>query len=147
MKLTTDQLISWSFTVSAAAGLHRPEQEAEYRAMIASLKGKERSGISSGVKQGVNDLLQWVDDWPKEKHAAVEAALRAKGLPSLEEMQRLLSKKHLRILKQGVIKNDEEYYLVVEMLSDLTFGLSQEQRIALGSMVGVYENRVSKSKP
>lgn len=142
MKPTTDQLITWYFTASVAAGMFGPEAEAGYREMLAGLKGKERSGISSGVKQSVNDLLHMVDMLPLEKYEAIEAALAAKSLPSLGKMEAALSRKHVGILKRGLIRNEEEYYLVAEMLSDMTTDLTSAQRKKLGSMTAKYEEKI-----
>jgi len=144
MKQTTDQLITWFFAASVAAKMHPPEAEANYRDALSKIKGKERSGIASGVKQGVNDLLHMADMWPLEKYEAVEAALSAKGLLSLERMQATLSRKHIAILKRGVIRNEEEYYIVAEMLSDMSSDLSDAQREQLGAMT---VNCESKIKP
>jgi hypothetical protein len=142
MKQSTDQLITWFFAASVAAKMHPPEAEAGYREALAKIKGKERSGIASGVKQGVNDLLHMADMWPLEQYEAVETALSAKGLLSLEKMQAALSRKHIAILKRGVIRNEEEYYIVAEMLSDMSSDLTDNQRDQLGAMTVKYEGKI-----
>lgn len=139
MKLSTDQLITWFFTASVAAGMHRPDDEGTYREMLSKIKGKERAGISSGVKQGVNDLLHMADMMPLEQSESIEAALAARALPSLRKMKAALSRKHIGILKRGLIRNEEEYYIVAEMLSDTSSDLTAAQRRSLGSMTAKYE--------
>lgn len=142
MKQSTDQLITWFFTASVAAKMHSPEAEAGYREALSKIKGKERSGIASGVKQGVIDLLQMADMWPLDKYEAVQAALSARGLLSLDKMQAALSRRHVTILKRGVIRNEEEYYIVSEMLSDMSSNLTDVQREQLGAMIVEYEGRI-----
>ena len=141
MKPSTDQLITWFFTASVAAEMHAPGAEASYRDAIAKLKGKARSGVASGLKQGVNDLLHIADMWTPEKYKAVEGALAAAGLPSLKKMQITLSKKHVGILKRGTIRNEEEYYNVTELLGDVSSELTSIEREQLGVMTVEYENK------
>jgi hypothetical protein len=142
MKPSTDQLITWFFAASVAAKMHPPEAEAGYREALSKIKGKERSGITSGVKQGVNDLFEMANMWPLEKYEAVEAALLARGLLSLEKMQAALSRKHIAVLKRGFIRNEEEYYIVAEMLSDMSTDFSDAQREQLGAMTVNYESKI-----
>jgi hypothetical protein len=145
MKPSTDQLITWFFTASAAAQMHPPEAEAGYREALAKIKGKERSGIASGVKQGVNDLLHMADMWPLEKYEAVEAALLARGLLSLEKMQATLSRKHIAILKRGDVRNEEEYHIVAEMLRDMSSDLTDDQRQKLGTLTTKFEDKIKRA--
>lgn len=146
MKQSTDQLITWFFAASVAAKMHPPEAEAGYREALSEMKGKERSGIASGVRQGVNDLLQMADLWPLETYQAVEAALSARGLPSLQKMQAALSRKHVAILKRDAIRNEEEYHIVAEMLSDMSSDLTVVQREKLGAMTVEYTKKLKTTR-
>ena len=113
--------------------------EEEYRESLAKLKGKERSGISSGVKQGVNDMLAMSEMWDAEIRRKVDEALKGRNLTPLPQMLIRLKGKQIRVLKRGRIKNDEEYYIVAELLSDLESGLTDKERVELGEVSAAYE--------
>ena len=139
MKFSTDELITWFFAAAVPAGMFPEGAEAHYREALAKLKGPDRKGISSGVRQGVNDLLHMAESWSLEKSERVDTALAARRLPSVDEMQAILHQKHTRILKRGRIVTDEEFYIVKELVSDLTSELSKAQRRRLDAMLHRYE--------
>ena len=139
MKPSTDQLITWFFVVAEAAKMMPTGAEEEYRESLAKLKGKERSGISSGVKQGVNDMLAMSEMWDAEIRRKVDEALKGRNLTPLPQMLIRLKGKQIRVLKRGRIKNDEEYYIVAELLSDLESGLTDKERVELGEVSAAYE--------
>jgi len=139
MKLTTDQLISWFSTATVAAGLFPADVESQIRVSFSKVPANERKGLSSGVKQGINDLLAMTSLWLKAD--VVNAALMAKGLPGLEEMVAQLNRKEDKMLRRGAIKDDEEFYLAKELLDNLESGLTKKQRIKLGQMVHAYEEK------
>ena len=52
-----------------------------------------------------------------------------------------MKKKHQRILARGHIKNDEEFYVIAEILGDLKFQVSEEERARLSAISNAYETR------
>jgi len=49
-----------------------------------------------------------------------------------------------KILRRGTIRNDEEYYLIIERLNDMSkAGFNCEEREKAGRMVLAYESRRS----
>ena len=139
MKLTPEQLASWFYTAFPAP--FPPEAESEWLHQLSNAKGRERSAMISGMKQGMNDALNMLKMMPEETRAEVNLALADKELPTIEKMEVILKKKHQRILKRGHIKNDEEFYIVAEILSDLEFDISPADRRRLGEIYGEYEER------
>lgn len=93
------------------------------------------------MKQGINDTLTRAAYWNYKKWKEVSDALAAKGLPSIEKMELRMKQKHRHILKRAAIKNDEEFYLVAEILSDLTLDVSDEDRTALDGISTDYESK------
>ena len=100
--------------------------------------GATRSQIIAGLKQGISDTLADVPAWSDDYRQKAEAALAAKGLPSLRKMEAVLKKKHQRILARGKIRNDEEFALVAEILSDVDFDVSDSDRATLGKISRAY---------
>lgn len=138
MKLTPEQLGDWFYTAN-----REWFGEGAYAMWLGHLKappdGITRSQLVSGMKEGINDTLAMAEGWNYKKWKEVSDALAAKGLPSIEKMELRMKQKHRRILKRGSIRNDEEFYLVAEILSDLTLDVSDEDRAALDAMSAAYE--------
>lgn len=139
MKLSSEQLIDWFLTANPR---FPPEFRTRWLAMIESPpQGTRRSDVISGMKQGINDTIAMSSCWTAAERKKVEDALAAKGLPSVRKMEAGLKKKHQRILARGHIKNDEEFYIVAEILSDGEFEISESDRIQLGKISYAYETR------
>jgi hypothetical protein len=134
MKLTNEQLYQW-FRV-ATIELLRTREETFPEKPDAKLLNEESI---SGLKQAINDLLAMT------RHGSVPASfdrrLLAAGLPGIEEMRNALKRKEAGILKRGVIRNDEEYYLVREILNDVDLNIRPKTIERLGHLITQYESR------
>lgn len=126
MRFTTEQL--YDIFAALAYGIGKTDLPAFPSGV------KTKAGDRAGLKDGINDLLHMSDCFDYRTWRAIDERLAAKGLPSLETLQVLLTRKHLKILKRGRIRNEEEYYLVQNLLGDLTSDLTDAQRIALERM-------------
>ena len=147
MKLTPEQQVVWFYTAfSAVTGASFPSEEADaaiatWLGALATKTGRDRSEMLSGMRQGINDMLAMARDARPDDIARADRALAQKGLPGVRKMAAVLGKKHLAILKRGAIKNDEELYIVAEILSDLEFEISESDRGKLGQISYAYETR------
>lgn len=145
MNLTREQLVDWFF---AANPQLTSEFRAQWLAMVESPpKGTTRSEMISGMKQGINDTLTMAKWASSDERKAIDAALAAKGLPSLRKMEAVLKKKHQRILTRGTIRNDEEFYIVAEILADLEFEIEATDRAKLEKISHAYELRAKQKRP
>ncbi len=132
MKLTNEQLYEW-FRITAVELLRIPED--------SFAKGPEaqdsKKGSISGLKQAINDLIT------ASEHGSVPASLDSRlvaaGLPRLDQMRSAMRRKEASILKRGVIRNEEEYYIVREVLSDADTNLRPKTLEKLGRLIGEYE--------
>jgi hypothetical protein len=139
MKLTNDQLMDWFFTANTK---FRPEARAMMEGYLKSPPvGATRSDVVRGLKEGINDTLTKATWWTPEKRASVDGALLSKGLPSVGQMLLILRKRHIAILKRGRIRNDEEFYIVKEVVSCLDFGVGTDERAAFDKMLYQYESK------
>ncbi|MCF3648204.1 hypothetical protein [Synoicihabitans lomoniglobus] len=139
MKLTPEKMASWFFTAFPAqfpAG-----EEEKWLNQFSQLKGRERRNAVAGMKQGVNDVLTMARHLPTEARTEIDSALAVKDLPSLRKMEAGLKKKHRTILKRGRIKNEEEFYLVAEILSDLEFDVTDFERTQLEKIALDFDQR------
>jgi hypothetical protein len=139
MKLTNEQMYEW-FRIAAVELLGVAEDSF---AKVSEAQGRERSSIS-GLKQGINDLITM------SKHGSVPASLDARltaaGLPRLGEMRAALSRKETGILKRGVIRNEEEYYIVREVLCDADADLRSKRFERLGRLLAEYESKQQEAQ-
>jgi hypothetical protein len=139
MKLTHDQLVDWLSTANPEIP---PEAKTRLIAMMESPpEGAKRSEIISGIKEAIKDTVMTANHRPPEERRMIEAALAAKGLPSLRKMEASLRKKHRRILARGEITNEEEMDLVSDILADLTYDIEESDRRRLEELSAAYELR------
>lgn len=148
MKLTLEQLAMWlSCTHEPDLGKITAEQEA---AMFAGLSkewlaksGCTRSEARQGFLQAVNERISQMECWSDGDRKKVDLLLAERGLPNLETMEVLVKKKHRRIMKRGAIRNEEEYYLVKELLDGPKVEmLPADEARTLWALRSTYENRV-----
>jgi hypothetical protein len=143
MRLTLEQLALWlSATYEADFGPITAEQEAAMLGSFSKL-GHPLSAIRRGCQQGVNDRISQMELWSEVDRQKVDALLAAKGLPSIRRMEVVLKKKHQRILARGKIRNEEEYYIVKEVLDCemSALGLTEDEVAQFTAMKAAYEGR------
>lgn len=94
----------------------------------------------SGLQQAINDMLEMARDSSPEERAQLSDMLQKANQPSLSELDEKLEKQFRRILERKSIKNEEEYYLITERLSNLDSGLTTKEIKALDKMVFDFES-------
>ena len=114
------------------------QREARERIAYYGETEQKRSRRASGAKMAINDLLSQSRHFSESQRAAIDARLAAKELPTLRMLEAGFRGVHARILKRGRVRNDEEYYIVAEILSDMDFDISDAERSALEGMHGEY---------
>ena len=134
MKLTNEQLYKW-FRIVAGEFLGASED--------SFAKGPDGASTTkesiSGLKQAINDLITM------STHGSVPTSLDRRlveaGLPRLHEMRAALARKEAGILKRGMIRDDEEYYIVREVLNDADSSLRSKTLEKLGRLLFEYESK------
>lgn len=151
MNLTPERLCAWFYAVAAQIAPEEfgfpPDAERNWLASLTRTKGRERSDLISGMKQGVNDLLTMSKFLGPHERKKLDLVLTARSLPSLGLMQAKLKRKHERVLKRGAIKNEEEYYIVAEILAGCEIDVSEAERAELGRIHAEYEVNSRITKP
>jgi hypothetical protein len=89
------------------------------------LAGLERNEASfgpkvqlKGVRMAVGDLLEMTRDLTAEQVAKADATLAAEAAPTLSVVRTRFWRKVPKILARGKIRNEVEYYLVIERVND-----------------------------
>jgi hypothetical protein len=140
MKLTTEQLTDVFCLLLEHFGNAPAEGVREMRAQFAAKPPSRK-----GTVQAINDFLAHSQMYRKEDRDKVEQVLAARQLPSLRVLEAALKKKHRRILSRGRITNDEEFYIVADILATPDIAeLTEAERTKLGEMSRAYEGGKAK---
>lgn len=108
---------------------------------IASLKALEKKSVKmalNGLRQAINDCVERSRPFNHLEVEKLDSELRTRGIVTLSELRRRYSKDYARIVKRGELKDETQYYLVRNVLSDLT-EQAPEERELLEKMVSKYE--------
>lgn len=103
---------------------------------IAAQVGKSKALI--GLRQAVNDCLEWADDATPEEISALDSALKSRGIVTFTELLVRKSRKYRAVLKRGCIRDDTEYYMVAAAASELSIAMTEDERRQLDSMLAGY---------
>jgi hypothetical protein len=100
-----------------------------------------RSKALDGLKQAVNDTVEDLASKTPEYLRNLDAALQEQGLLTFSEIRRRYAKAYKRILKQGAVKTETEYYLISGILADVSSLADSDERLLLGRLVAQYMGR------
>ena len=128
MKLTPEQLTSW-WEITVRFVFKNPGFTVDRTRPI------KKSDIS-GLMQGINDLLSGCSG-----DFELDRQLKAAGLPDFGEMEEALRGKEKAILRRGRIRNEEELYIVKEVLDGPLDDLSPRKADKLGAMMAEYAKK------
>jgi hypothetical protein len=103
-----------------------------------------------GLLIAINDMVEDTSDWTPQQVAEADAKFAAAGTFTLSEVRRRYSKKYLQILKRGVIRSEDECYLVKGIVDGGGIEPGATEGAQLQAMLNDYEARLiasSKQKP
>ncbi len=129
-----------SYVVSKYPEMKQSEQpyRQAFQAAYDSLMNKYNSVYFQGFKQGFNDITGWAKDLRKEEQAELNEILLAKFGKGLIDAEKELQKALSGILKRKKIRNETEYYIVNEYLSDTA--IVDDRKKDLNDIIACYEN-------
>jgi hypothetical protein len=108
---------------------------------IAALEALEKKSMKtalSGLRQAINDCVEMSFHFDHAEVEKLDSQLRGRGIVTLSELRRRYSKGYAKIVKQGRIKNETEYYLVRNVLDDPTEKATEEREL-LEKMLSEYD--------
>lgn len=129
-----------------------PNDDLQFRASLAQglddLERRSMTQARAGIRMAVQDLLEATRHVDPGFVQRVDARFAAAGLPTLSWMRREVWKTIPKVLARGRIRTEEEYYLLIERLNDVsdTDGLSAEERDLISRMVDDFEARNASPK-
>ena len=105
--------------------------------LIAQFEKQSPEAGRQSVRLGVSDALADVKNAPTEKVAVFSERLAAANAPSIASVRAMMSKKLAPAIKRGVLKNEEEFYLVRDLLDSPS--LPDDERRKLEIMLDAFE--------
>jgi hypothetical protein len=110
--------------------------------VLEGLEGQSLPKAKRGLGMAINDCVEMSSGWSPKQVAEADARFLNEGAPSLSEVRRTYSRKYLYILKRGIIKSLQEYYLVKGIVdgSGLEAGAGELDRLA--GMLASFEHRL-----
>ncbi|KGL59075.1 hypothetical protein [Polaribacter sp. Hel1_85] len=101
---------------------------------------KENESIARrGLKEGLRDSLTGLNHFTDESKIELNESLISENLPSLNILTSQIKNVPKRVLKNGKIKNINEYYIIKEILCDLEYEITESERNELNSLYEEYE--------
>jgi len=105
---------------------------------------KSKSIAKRGLKEGLQDFVSSIKEFPQELKSSIDNDLAANELPSLRELQGIVQKTIIRVLNRKKINSLEEFYIVKEEVIDQTSELGDDVRSLLDKLLTEFE--FSKNK-
>lgn len=105
-------------------------------------KMKEDKGLNYaflGMLEGIQDLILDSFQYDPSIIKDIDQYLISKNVRSLSYMRKKVSSKFKLIIKRGVIKNEQEYYLLRGFLDAPDIDFSEDEKLFLCSMISDYE--------
>lgn len=106
---------------------------------LARIEVQSLPNAIKGLKQALADLIIGIDDGGKNILKDIDKDLTDNQLPSLLQLRASVKNTIAKVLKAQRIKSEEEYYIVVELLSDTTAELNDTDRKILNNGIADFE--------
>jgi len=128
----------FSVYVARFMNVDRLPPESHPMACLATLEKRSKALARRGLRQAVNDCVEMLSDFDRETVDKFDAELRSLGIVTFSEVRRQYSKNYAKIVKRGRIKNDDEFYLLQNVLNDSTEKTPEERKL-LEELISAYE--------
>jgi hypothetical protein len=110
--------------------------------VLESFEKKSLTLAIKGLKMGLGDCLTMGSHLSKEQKNDLNKTLKENDFPTLEVLAFKIRNTFKRVIKRGRIKNKEEYYIIIEILSDMEYEISIEERLKLNELVSDFESKI-----
>jgi hypothetical protein len=110
-------------------------------ACLEMLEQKSLRKAKDGLRQAINDIIEATRHLDSGEVQRIDSELRQQNLITLSALRRRFSKAYEKVVKRGNIKNENEYYLIQNIINDQTIQLDATERDALARMICDFEMR------
>ena len=109
--------------------------------VLNQFEAKGKSFGKRSLQSGIGDLVFMAQDLPNSIIQAIDKDLKDKNLPDFNSFKGAILDSRSKVLKRGKIKNLDEYYIIQELISDMSNGLTEDERQRLSSYIGEFEDK------
>lgn len=103
---------------------------------IAAAESKSRKAAVLSLASGIKDTVAITDRYSVADLEEADRLFEKEGLPTLSALRSIFAKKVSKIIKLGVINNDDEYY---DLKNVLEMEIPESAKNLIAKMVGEYE--------
>jgi hypothetical protein len=107
--------------------------------VLNKFESKGKSFAKRSLQSGIGDLVFIAQDVPASTIQAIDNDLKAKGLPDFTSFKNNILDTRGKVLKRGKIKSIDEYYIIQEIVADMSNELKAEERERLSFCLGQFE--------
>ncbi len=105
-----------------------------------SWENHNRTLAKRGLKEGLRDALTMVLLLPEGVRSEINHELIQKGLPGLYKLLSVIRDIPRKVLKAGIIKNLDEFYIIKEFLLDIDSDVAIDDRNRLEVILSDFES-------
>lgn len=110
---------------------------------LENIEKSSRANAKKGLQMAINDIAEMTADWRPDQVAAADSKFAAAGTLTLSEVRNRYSKKYLQILKRGVIRSENEYYLLKGVVDGGSIEPGATESQQMEAMLHDYEERIA----
>jgi hypothetical protein len=107
--------------------------------VLESWEKESESIARRGLREGLRDSLTALNHFTDESKIELNNNLISKNFPSINILTSQIRNVPKKVLKNGKIKNLNEYYIIKEILCDLEYEIDESERIDLNKIFEEYE--------
>jgi uncharacterized protein with von Willebrand factor type A (vWA) domain len=130
--------ILWGFQAKAL-GID-PNVEYSPVKVLEEWEKKSKSLAKQGLKEGLRDSLMNIMESSTAVKQKINDELLKNGLPNLNSLFSIIKSIPNKVLKRGRIKDMDEYYIIKEIIVDLTYDIPEADRTELEKLFWDFEN-------
>jgi|GEM_PF-1077265 len=112
--------------------------------VLNNIETQSKAHALKSLKSGFFDTFNMMKYAPEEFKKTLDESLKANGLPGYFTIYAEVKNQLPSILKRGSLSSTEEYYFVIEFLSDTTLDISADERAILNNCVLAFEQKQAK---
>jgi hypothetical protein len=107
---------------------------------------KSKAMAKKALQVGINDLLSSLKDYPNEVLLQINAELAKNGIQNIHTLLKIVEQTIAKVLAKKKIKNIDEYYIIKEIIDDVSSSISEKDRNCLLIYFSDFEiNNIGKS--
>lgn len=98
-----------------------------------------KSQLQQGLRQAANDTIRQCSNFSQKQIDTLDNACKENGVPTFSEIRRRFSKRYRTILRKKKIADETDYYLVADLINNLSSPITDEERTLLAEIATAYE--------